>query len=94
MEIEWSPGLILEAYDVNKFVYWYFKSIEYPTKNKESVKYISIPKGIRFKSNEEFKIFQKEQINIIKDKQKLAQKIYPDVQFGAPQLSNMFIEFE
>ncbi|WP_051929338.1 GLPGLI family protein [Flavobacterium sp. 83] len=88
------PGLILEAYDVNKFVYWYFKNIEYPTKNKESVKYISIPKGITFKSNEEFKIFQKEQINIIKDKQKLAKKIYPDVQFGAPQLSNMFVEFE
>ena len=25
------PGLILEAYDTNKEIYWYFKSIEYPT---------------------------------------------------------------
>ena len=27
------PGLILEAYDINKNVYWYFKSIEYPAPN-------------------------------------------------------------
>lgn len=27
------PGLILEAYDTNKNVYWYFKSIEYPAPN-------------------------------------------------------------
>ncbi|PHS02604.1 MAG: GLPGLI family protein [Leeuwenhoekiella sp.] len=26
------PGLILEAYDTNKEVYWYFKNIEYPSK--------------------------------------------------------------
>ena len=27
------PGLILEAYDTNKNVYWYFKNIEYPAKD-------------------------------------------------------------
>ena len=26
------PGLILEAYDTNKEIYWYFKNVEYPTK--------------------------------------------------------------
>jgi GLPGLI family protein len=27
------PGLILEAYDTNKNVYWYFKNIDYPVKD-------------------------------------------------------------
>ncbi len=29
------PGLILEAYDTNKNVYWYFKNIQYPAENIE-----------------------------------------------------------
>ena len=88
------PGLILEAYDTNKFVYWYFKSIEYPTKNKESVKYITAPKGVSFKNFEEFKLFQKEQQNKTIDKQRIVQKSFPDVIFKTPELSQMFLEFE
>lgn len=88
------PGLILEAYDTNKFVYWYFKNIEYPTKNKENVKYISKPKEIAFKTFEEFKLFQKEQQNKTDDKQKIIQKRFPDAIFSSPEISKMFIEFE
>lgn len=88
------PGLILEAYDNNKFVYWYFKSIEYPTKNKESVKYLSVPKGTTFKNFDEFKLFQKEQQNKTIEKQRIVQKKFPDVIFLAPEISKMFIEFE
>ena len=88
------PGLILEAYDTNKFVYWYFKSVEYPTKNKEHVKYIKRPKEIQFMSYQEFKLYQKKDLEKIMDKQKIVQKKFPNVIFGEFKTSNMFIEFE
>jgi GLPGLI family protein len=37
------PGLILEAYDTNKEIYWYFKNIEYPTKQSHQLKSIDNP---------------------------------------------------
>ena len=37
------PGLILEAYDTNKEIYWYFKNIEYPTKKPYLLKPIKAP---------------------------------------------------
>lgn len=87
------PGLILEAYDNKKSVSWYFKSAEYPTTNKENVKYLSIPKKDTFKSFEEFKLFQIKQQSITIDKQKVVQKKFPDVIFIDPKISEMFIEF-
>jgi GLPGLI family protein len=88
------PGLILEAHDTNKEINWYFKSVEYPTKNKETVKYISAPKGIPFSTYDEFKIFQLQQLKILEDKQRIVKMKFPDVVFGAPQLSAIFVEFE
>lgn len=88
------PGLILEAYDKDKYVYWYFKSVKYPSTISENVRYMKIPKHFNFKSYEEFKEFQKEQINITIDKQKIAQKSYPGVIFEDPKLINAFIECE
>ncbi|SDG79194.1 GLPGLI family protein [Psychroflexus sediminis] len=37
------PGLILEAYDTDKEIYWYFKNIEYPTENSYLLKPIDNP---------------------------------------------------
>jgi GLPGLI family protein len=88
------PGLILEAYDTNKFVYWYFKTVEYPTKTKESVKYINLPTKMTFKGYEDYKRFQKEQQDKSIDTQRIVQKQFPDVIFVAPKISEMFIEFE
>lgn len=88
------PGLILEAYDTNKSVYWYFKNIEYPTKTKQNVKYISLPKKTAFKSYEDFQRFQKEQQNNTTESHRIIQKQFPDVQFITPKISEMFIEFE
>lgn len=57
------PGLILEAYDINKEVYWYFKSIEYPSKSKEKVSFIK-----KLKNDKNFKWLSiKEQILYCKD---------------------------
>lgn len=88
------PGLIVEAYDTNKEVYWFLKSIEYPTKSKENIKYISVPKGNSFITYDGYKLFQIDQKNISADKLKMMQKKFPDVVFGNPKLSNMFVEFE
>lgn len=88
------PGLILEAYDTDKFVSWYFKSVEYPTKNKETVKYISTTKGAKFTDYEGFKLFQEEQQNRAIEKNRIVGKQFPNVIFGDPKLPAMFIEFE
>lgn len=37
------PGLIVEAYDERKEMYLYFKSIEYPTKNKATISQVKRP---------------------------------------------------
>ena len=48
------PGLILEAYDTHKEIYWYFKNIEYPTKKKYLLKAIETPNN-KWMSFEEYK---------------------------------------
>jgi GLPGLI family protein len=88
------PGLIVEAYDTDKYVFWYFKNMEYPTTNKANVKYLSIPKGSTFKTYEEFKKIQKEEQNKTIDKQRIVQKQFPNVIFVNPKISEMFIEIE
>lgn len=37
------PGIILEAYDTHKEIYWYFKNIEYPSKKHNLLKPIKAP---------------------------------------------------
>ncbi|SDG79213.1 GLPGLI family protein [Psychroflexus sediminis] len=52
------PGLILEAYDTNKEIYWYFKNIEYPTKHSHLLQPIDNPNSswISFESFKENQI--------------------------------------
>ncbi|NEV92831.1 GLPGLI family protein [Psychroflexus sp. YR1-1] len=50
------PGLILEAYDTNKEIYWYFKNIEYPTKHTHLLKPVDNPNA-SWVTNEEQKEF-------------------------------------
>ncbi|MFD0931675.1 GLPGLI family protein [Psychroflexus salinarum] len=50
------PGLILEAYDTDKEIYWYFKNIEYPTKHTHLLKPVDNPHA-SWVSNEEQKEF-------------------------------------
>ena len=91
------PGLILEAYDTNKNVYWYFKSIEYPTKSKTnptSIRKAKGEKGIKFISYNDFKKVKVEEQNRVKEKGILLKKSYPDVEVFVPKLKEMFIECE
>ena len=52
------PGLILEAYDTDKEIYWYFKNIEYPTKHSYLLKPIDNPKSswISYEEHKKFLI--------------------------------------
>jgi len=52
------PGLILEAYDTDKEIYWYFKNIEYPTKHSYLLKPIKNPKSswISYEEHKKFLI--------------------------------------
>lgn len=88
------PGLILEAYDANKYLYWYFKSVEYPTKSKEKVKYMLIPKKQKILTYEEFKSLQKKEQDIVWEKSIVLKKQFPEIEVEKPKLSIMFIECE
>ena len=88
------PGLILEAYDTNKNVYWYFKSVEYPSNTKEKTKYLSLTKKEKFKTYEDFIAFKNEQQQKVKDKSILMKKQFPEIQVELPKLNEMFIENE
>ena len=88
------PGLILEAYDTNKNLYWYFKSVEYPTKNLENVNNLRKQKNekIKFLTIAEFKEFQIETHEKMKDKIAILQKKMPNVQFDLGEKSEIFME--
>ncbi len=88
------PGLILEAYDTDKNVFWYFKNIEYPSSTLQKVKYLTVPKNQKFVSFGDFEKFQQQQMDETDDKQKIVQKSYPNVIFGKPILKNSFVECE
>ena len=84
----------MEAYDTNKSVYWYFKSVEYPTKTKEKVKYMTIPTKEKFLTYEEFKELQKKEQDIVIEKSMVLKKQFPEIEVVKPRLSLMFIECE
>jgi GLPGLI family protein len=88
------PGLILEVYDTNKNVYWYFKSIEYPLQSKESVKYLRVPKGKKIMNYEEFLVFKENAKQRSIEKSIILKKQFPDATFKEPTLNKMFIECE
>lgn len=87
------PGLILEAYDTDKFVYWYFKSVEYPTNNEEKVEYMELPKNKKFITYQEYKAHQRDVIEKTEDKIKVIRQSYPNAEIKAGGISN-FIERE
>ena len=42
-KLQGLPGIILEAYDTNKEIYWYFKSLKYPSEDDKILKPIMPP---------------------------------------------------
>ena len=88
------PGLILEAYDTDKNLYWYFKSVEYPSKTKETPKYMSMPKNNKWLNYTEFQKKQQDIIKVADDKNKIMSQKFSGVQFLPPKIEDMFLECE
>ena len=88
------PGLILEAYDTEKNVYWYFKSVEYPSKTKEPLSNIRNIKGQRanYLSIPEFKKVCEEKVQEQYEKMILVAKQHPGVVAEKGKIKDAFIE--
>ena len=90
------PGLILEAYDTDKHVFWYFKTAEHPTKSTERVSFIKKSKNeniIKFVTLNEFKKFQTEKREQEIDFNRIMTQKLNGVTFEEPELEQLFIEF-
>ncbi len=85
------PGLILEAYDTNKHLYWGVKDVKYP----DTTVMVKLPKnGISYLPYPQFKEMQLLQIQKDSEKLMILNKQYPSIAATAPKLSEMYIECE
>lgn len=88
------PGLIVEAYDKEKFVYWYFKNIQYPfNSNKEIVDFYE-GNSQKFISYKEYKKFQQNKFQKFEEKKFLLKQRFPNITYEPPKIHQMFIECE
>lgn len=86
------PGLILEAYDTHKFVYWYFKNIEYPTNKNYDIINISNLNTTKYISYFDFKKIQVEEVKKGNEKAAILMKDIPGVKITPPKINELFIE--
>ena len=88
------PGLILEAYDEDKYVYWYFKNIEFPSMKSQEIE-SDITKNLNSYINyTSFKQFQQKELIKIEEKNAMLMKEIPSMKITSPKLNELFIECE
>jgi len=56
-KLQGLPGVILEAYDTHKEIYWYFKNIQYPYNDDGKLKAIPLETGKNWVSFDTYKAF-------------------------------------
>ncbi|MDR6966591.1 GLPGLI family protein [Flavobacterium arsenatis] len=88
------PGLILEAYDSEKNVFWYFKSVEYPSNTREPISNIRNIKGNKatYLSIPEFEKYCREEIQQSYEKMIIISKQHPGIVPVKGKLKDHFIE--
>jgi len=89
------PGLILEAYDKDKYVYWYFKNIVYPLEKNINLDnmFLYYPDS-KFNSYVDFKKEQKEVVEKNYENTIIKAKKFPEIVVQRLKLSMFFIECE
>ncbi len=88
------PGLILEAYDDEKFVYWYFKNIEFPSVKFDEVEMIIETDLNNYTNYTNFKKIQDQELRKIEEKNAMLMKEIPDMRITNPKLNELFVECE
>ena len=96
-KLQGLPGLILEAYDLDKHIFWYFKNVEFPTINKENINDIrksKFEKKTIFLTFEQFlnqcKKIQQEEIS----RHRMLEQKFKSVKLVDLKISEMFFECE
>lgn len=88
------PGLILEAYDNSKFIFWYFKNLEYPIKKSQVVKTISENETVNYIDYTIFKTLIENKRRKIEEKNIIFMKENPGMNIISPNLKDLFLECE
>lgn len=88
------PGLIIEAYDIEKFVFWYFKNLEIPTNRSFELNNFQVSDLSKYKTYPEYK---KNQLNILKkreEKNAILMQQNNGLEITSPKLNELFVECE
>lgn len=88
------PGLIVEAYDTDKYVYWYFKNLTYPSTRNEELKTNASLDVHRAVTYSNFKTIQHNEIQKRIEKNAILMKDIPDVTITSPNKKDLFLECE
>ena len=91
------PGMILEAYDENKYVSWNFKKYQYPVSVRQNytIRKGRKDKNVNFLTIDEFKVYCKNKIESGYERMILIAKNYPGMTpIKGPMSSHYFESFE
>ncbi len=90
------PGLIVEAYDKGKYVWWVFKDISYPSETREKVhkvQFLQEDKDQVYSSFKEYLSFINEAYQRLTEKNLIIEK-ETGVTILSPKINQIFIEYK
>lgn len=93
-KLDGLPGLILEAYDNDKFVFWYFKNLEYPSNKSEDLNILEETKTNLFVKYSDFKKIQEKIIKRKEEKNAILMQQNSGLEITSPILNELFLECE
>ena len=88
------PGMILEAYDEDKYVSWNFKKYQYPINVKQNytIRQGKKDKNVKFLTIDEFKLYCKNTIESGYERMILIAKDYPGMKPEKAPMSSYYLE--